>query len=108
MAPALLMDAPQAAPTPIEVKKVQDTPKVPQLSIHRPLQLGDSLKEYKYLDISRYIGREYVDVQVRDLLNDPDSDKKLRDLAITSKFLLFSSPLSLFTIWCYQKSYFLA
>lgn len=92
MAPGLLLDEPpktMEASQPQELAKPKGNasqPRVPPLSIMRSLYLGDAMDGYKYSDIGRYLGREYVDVQIRDLLKDPDSDAKLRDLAVISKF----------------------
>ena len=56
------------------------------MSIMRPLYRGSAMDGYKHADIGRYLGREYADIQIRELLKDPDVDAKLRDLAIISKF----------------------
>ncbi|XP_014560730.1 hypothetical protein COCVIDRAFT_12494 [Bipolaris victoriae FI3] len=89
MAPALLIEEPpnttEAAQPQVLAKPKSKTHqiRIPPFSIMRPLPLGDAMDGYKYSDIGRYLGREYADVQIRELLKDPDSDAKLRDLAIT-------------------------
>lgn len=50
-----------------------------------PLQLKGVLDKYKSFDVTPVIGREFVDVNLKDWLEAPDSDDLLRDLAITSK-----------------------
>ncbi|ETN36520.1 uncharacterized protein HMPREF1541_08798 [Cyphellophora europaea CBS 101466] len=48
-----------------------------------PLNYSGSLDKYEHFDVTPVIGREYPSVQLKDLLEAPDSDKLLRDLAIT-------------------------
>ncbi|TEY42037.1 hypothetical protein BOTCAL_0400g00130 [Botryotinia calthae] len=48
----------------------------------QPLQLGNSLDGLKFQEVTRVLGREYIDVQVTDLLHAEDSEAKLRDLGI--------------------------
>ncbi|KAE8827825.1 hypothetical protein HRS9122_09806 [Pyrenophora teres f. teres] len=89
MAPGLLVDEspntiPEVTQPQESVKTKGSAPKVriPPLSITRPLYRGSAMDGYKYADIGRYLGREYADIQIRDLLKDPDVDAKLRDLAV--------------------------
>lgn len=52
---------------------------------HRvPLQLKGILDDVPFEEITPVIGREYTTLDVRDLLKDPQSDAKLRELAIIS------------------------
>ena len=61
-----------------------DVPKL--LTDHRePLKLSGALDHIKFFDSTPVIGREFEDVNIVELLNAPNSDKLLRDLAITSK-----------------------
>jgi hypothetical protein len=55
--------------------------------IREPLKYSGSLDEYKSLDVTPVIGREFIDVQLTDLLND---DQKLRDLAITGECSIYA------------------
>ena len=59
----------------------------PQLRTgHRePLQLTGALDQYESFEVTPIIGREYSSLQLSDLLQAPNSDELLRDLAITSK-----------------------
>lgn len=51
----------------------------------QPLNLSGTLDSFKSFDVTPVIGREFPEVQLTDLLNAPNSDELLRDLAITSK-----------------------
>lgn len=57
----------------------------------QPLQLGNSLDGLKFQEITRVLGREYIDVQVTDLLHAEDSEAKLRDLGIVRMCILKSN-----------------
>lgn len=50
-----------------------------------PLQLKGVLDQYKSFDVTPVIGREFIDVNLKDWLEAPNSDELIRDLAITSK-----------------------
>lgn len=50
-----------------------------------PLQLSGILDKYHSIDLTPAIGREYPTIQIRDLLNAPNSDDLLRELAIISE-----------------------
>lgn len=58
-----------------------------------PLTKSGALeKQFKYEEATPVVGREYPDLNiVDDLLNAPDADELIRDLAITSKFAPQSS-----------------
>ena len=62
---------------------------VPELyTNHRePLKLSGALDHLEYFDVTPVIGREYVNVDLVELLRAPNSDDLLRDLAITSTSL---------------------
>jgi hypothetical protein len=53
-----------------------------------PLQLKGVLDQYKSFDVTPVIGREFVDVNLKDWLEAPNSDELIRDLAITSTLTL--------------------
>lgn len=66
------------------VPDAEDLPEV--LTGHRePLKLSGALEEFESFEVTPIIGREYVDVDLAELLRAPNSDDLLRDLAITSK-----------------------
>ncbi|KAK4244319.1 hypothetical protein C7999DRAFT_44001 [Corynascus novoguineensis] len=48
-----------------------------------PLKLGGALDHLEHFDVTPVIGREYVNVDLVELLRAPNSDELLRDLAIT-------------------------
>jgi hypothetical protein len=52
-----------------------------------PLKLSGALDAYKSFDVTPVIGKEFVDVNLKDLLRAPNSDDLIRDLAITSMIL---------------------
>lgn len=51
-----------------------------------PLQLKGALDQYKSFDVTPVIGREFVDVNLKEWLRAPNSDDLIRDLAITSMY----------------------
>lgn len=56
----------------------------------QPLKQSGSLDKFDSEDVTPVIGREFPATNiVDDFLNAPDADALLRDLAITSKFILF-------------------
>jgi len=61
--------------------------------LHAPLKYSGSLDQFKSFDVTSAIGREYPEVQLADLINAPNADTLLRDLAITST-LSYSTHLS--------------
>lgn len=74
MAPGLTSDLP------VHSGASEKTPSYPE-----PLKLSGALKDVAFEDTTPVIGREFFNVNiVDDLLNGPNSDEKLRDLAITS------------------------
>jgi hypothetical protein len=50
-----------------------------------PLKLKGALDAYKSFEVTPVIGREFVDVNLKEWLRAPNSDDLIRDLAITSK-----------------------
>jgi hypothetical protein len=49
-----------------------------------PLKLKGALDQYKSFDVTPIIGREFVDVNLKEWLEAPNSDELIRELAITS------------------------
>ena len=60
----------------------------------KPLVNSGSLNRFKHSDLTPVIGREYLDLQVADLL--ASDDQLIKDLAITSKSL--GTPASSFDV----------
>jgi hypothetical protein len=54
-----------------------------------PLQLKGVLDSYQSFDTTPVIGREFVDVNLKEWLRAPNSDDLIRDLAITSQHPYF-------------------
>ncbi len=52
----------------------------------QPLQLGTALDGYNFMEITRALGREYLGIQVADLIHSAEADAKLRDLGIIREF----------------------
>ena len=78
----------QAAPQVQPVSNLQDALPERYESHKEPLKLSGALDQFRSFDVTPVIGREYVDVDLVDLLRAPNSDELLRDLAITSKPLI--------------------
>jgi hypothetical protein len=58
----------------------------PVESVHKePLQLKGALDQFKSFEVTPVIGREYIDVDLKEWLRAPNSDELIRDLAITSQ-----------------------
>ena len=52
-----------------------------------PLQLSGILDGYRYNEVTPVIGREYPTIQLKELIDAPNSDDLLRELAIVSEWL---------------------
>jgi hypothetical protein len=68
------------------VNAVQDAVSSPRST----LKPSGALDKFEYFDITPIIGREYPTVNLKDLIEAPDSDELLRELAVTSKYLTTS------------------
>jgi hypothetical protein len=53
-------------------------------SISTPLTSSKSLDQFESIDITPVIGTEYPNVKLIDLINAPNADELLKDLAIKS------------------------
>ena len=62
-----------------------------------PLKLSGALNQFEHFDVTPVIGREYVNVNLAELLRAPNSDDLIRDLAITSMSKHLPGTLSLTT-----------
>jgi hypothetical protein len=51
-------------------------------SCPEPLKYSGSLDQYEYFELTPIIGREYPSVKVTDILNAPNAEQQIRDLAI--------------------------
>lgn len=81
MAPAIVDSA-----TTLEVPIVKDTTPAVKPSLQRePLKLSGSLDSFESFDVTTVIGREFPTANLKEWLHAPNSDKLLRDLAITSE-----------------------
>lgn len=61
----------------------QELPKL-ETGHKEPLKLSGALDHLESFDVTPVIGREYVNANLVELLNAPNSDDLIRDLAITS------------------------
>jgi hypothetical protein len=70
-----------------------EQPRAPTQSQYprKPLELKDVLDSYQF-DVTPVIGREFVDVNLKEWLRAPNSDDLIRDLAITSKHTIALHP----------------
>lgn len=74
----------QTLTTPIEqVKNI-----LPHAQHKEPLQLKGLLEEYESFDVTPTIGREYPTINLKQILQAPNSDDLIRELAITSMLIL--------------------
>ncbi len=55
----------------------------PLINHKAPMKYNGLLDKFESFDLTPVIGREYVDINLADLLEAPNSDELLRDLAIT-------------------------
>jgi hypothetical protein len=69
----------------ITVQAVEETPQ--KWMPGPPLKLSGALNSYKSFDVSPVIGKEFVDVNLKDWVRAPNSDELIRDLAITSTYI---------------------
>ncbi|TEA19219.1 Alpha-ketoglutarate-dependent taurine dioxygenase [Colletotrichum sidae] len=69
----------------LPVQDLQLEEKLPELlTDHKePLKLGGALDEFEYFESTPVIGREYPNLDLKELLRAPNSDDLIRDLAIT-------------------------
>ena len=51
--------------------------------LREPLKRGASIDHLEYIDVTPIIGREYPTARLKDLLQAPNAEEQLRDLAIT-------------------------
>lgn len=65
---------------PAELKYEVSTKGTTGTRLSQPLKYSGSLDEYKHFDVTSVIGREFPEVQIKDILQ---NDTKIRDLAIT-------------------------
>lgn len=61
--------------------------------VHKePLKLTGMLEQFKSFEVTPVIGREYPEASLKEWLESPNADALLRDLAITSTFILHIIP----------------
>lgn len=54
-------------------------------SAHRePLKPTGALEKFEHFDVTPAIGREFPTINLKELLESPDSDELLKELAVTS------------------------
>jgi hypothetical protein len=61
----------------------------------QPLKYSGSLDKYEHFDVTPTIGREYPNLSLTELLDSPESETLIRDLAITSTWASHSIRLTL-------------
>jgi len=71
------------SPSAISVEQTT-IPIVSTTKLPKPLKSSGSLDQYESIDITPIIGTEYPTVKLVDLINAPNADELLRDLAIKS------------------------
>lgn len=70
---------------------------LPQSQHVKPLRTKGLLDQYESFDTTPTIGREYPTIDLKQLLQAPNADELIRDLAITSEFLAMN-PKSILTV----------
>ncbi|EPE10918.1 hypothetical protein F503_06013 [Ophiostoma piceae UAMH 11346] len=76
--------APSAVETaPATTEPVILTKSAPSSARREPLELSGALDEFKHIELTPTIGREFPEANLVDWLNSPNSDALIRDLAIT-------------------------
>lgn len=55
----------------------------PQSTNREPLKRGNSIDHLDYVDCTPIIGREYPTASLKEMLQAPNAEEQLRDLAIT-------------------------
>jgi hypothetical protein len=55
-----------------------------------PLKASGLLDHHKFFESTTIIGREYPNVQIADLMQSPQKDQYIRDLAITGRRLILN------------------
>ena len=79
--------APSAVETaPATTEPVILTKSAPSSARREPLKLSGALDEFKHIELTPTIGREFPEANLVEWLNSPNSDALIRDLAITSTF----------------------
>ena len=62
--------------------EIQSEQTLPRTGHKQPLQYSGSLDKYEHFEVTPVIGREYPKLAIKDLLDAPDSDTLIRDLAV--------------------------
>lgn len=73
MSPSALDETPVVAPTKGATSRSE------------PLKLSGALDAFEHIEVTPFIGREYLNVDLVEWLNAPNSAELIRDLAITSE-----------------------
>lgn len=73
------------APSAVQQETIVPVTATKSQSFPVPLKSSKSLDQYESIDITPVIGTEYPNVKLIDLINAPNADELLRDLAIKSK-----------------------
>lgn len=87
MAPVADTQVQTQAPAYVPSKAASNLPEVSEKAANeslprQPLKLTGVLDQFEHNDVTPVIGREYTTVQLRDLLNAPNADDLIRELAI--------------------------
>ncbi|KAJ9247690.1 hypothetical protein DTO207G8_7920 [Paecilomyces variotii] len=70
-------------PAPVESSNIRGGHELARPRLSRNLEYSGSLDSYSYSDLTPVIGREYQSLQITDILESKDSDRLIRDLAVT-------------------------
>jgi hypothetical protein len=81
--------APPVADVDLEIRGGPPSAKASGSRLNRPLKYSGSLDEYESFNVTSVIGREFLTLQLSDILGD---DTKIRDLAIIGLQYIFTLP----------------
>ena len=77
---------------PAVVETIAQLPIPSKANVASPLRPTGALDAFESFDVTPTIGREFPRANLVDILNAPNSDDLIRELAITSKSTLISHP----------------
>lgn len=81
MAPSIA----EVAPTSLPILPGKNTSATPSGLLKEPFKLTGALDHLKHRDLTPCIGREYPEANIVDILEAPNADELILELAVTSK-----------------------
>lgn len=84
MAPSAVSVAPNGDSLTHTIPKSQNGRSFTDSKIKLPLEANGSLDDYHFKDLTPCLGREFPTANLVDMMNDPNSDELISELALTS------------------------